>query len=130
MFTYEPDTVRSVDELGDQAQQVPVNMYETDDAVVVVAAMPGVMPEDVTIAAEGNVLTLRSDLRSVAPKDYLLHEWQYGRYERILQLPDGFDGAISASYGNGQLAVRVAREGQREGAEVVIPSSPLRSDEA
>jgi HSP20 family protein len=131
MFTHEPAPVPSLDEQSlDQPQQVPVNMYETDDALVVVAAMPGVMPEDVLISLQDQVLTLRSDLRTIAPKPYLLREWLYGRYERVLNLPDGFDGPVSASYGNGQLAVRVLRSGRRDEPVVFAPSSPLRPDES
>lgn len=130
MFSQEPETIDSIDlTASDHAQQVPVNMYETDDALVIVAAMPGVMPEDVVITVEDAVLTLRSDLRSVAPKNYLMHEWLYGRYERVLQLPPGFEGPLSASYGNGQLAVRVLRQGVRDGVELVTPASPLRMHE-
>ena len=109
------------------AQQVRVNMYETTDALVVVAAMPGVMPEDISVTVDDGVLTLEAELRSEAPKSYVLHEWDYGRYQRVLQLPLGFDGAVGASYGNGQLAVRVLREGARESTTVVAPESPLRT---
>jgi HSP20 family molecular chaperone IbpA len=109
-------------------QSIAVNVYETDVALVIVAAMPGVMPEDVKVLLDGDVLTLRSHLRTPAPKNYLLHEWDYGRYERVLQLPAGFRGPVAASYGNGQLAVRVLRDGQRPRVELIEPASPLRSD--
>jgi HSP20 family protein len=109
-------------------QRAPVNIYETTEALVVVAAMPGVMPEDVRVIAEGNVLTLRAELRSVAPKDYLVHEWEYGLYERVLQIPDSHAGPITASYGNGQLAVRIAQAGERPASIAIEPASPLRPD--
>ena len=41
--------------------------------------------------------------------DYLLHEWEYGGYERELELPSGFAGGVEATLTNGQLAVRVLR---------------------
>ncbi|MBW3645568.1 MAG: Hsp20/alpha crystallin family protein, partial [Actinobacteria bacterium] len=74
---------------GEQAaagrpQQVPVNMYEAEQAVVVVAPLPGVMADDITVTVDGRVLTIAADLRTRAPKDYLLHEWHYGPYERTV----------------------------------------------
>ena len=92
-----------------EGQRVPVNMYEADEALVVVAPLPGVMPSDLDVTVEGRQLTIRAAMRTMAPKDYLLHEWHYGPYERTVNLPDGFGGEATGSFGNGQLAVRVKR---------------------
>lgn len=90
-------------------QQVPVNMYETERAVVVVAPLPGVMADDVTVTVADRRITIAADLRTEAPKDYLLHEWHYGPYERTIELPEGFGGTAEATFANGQLALRVER---------------------
>jgi HSP20 family molecular chaperone IbpA len=90
-------------------QHVPVNVYATSDALVVVAPLPAVQPSDVTIDLMPHCLRITAHLRTAAPKDYLLHEWDYGGYERELDLPDGFGGGVEASLANGQLAVRVLR---------------------
>jgi HSP20 family molecular chaperone IbpA len=90
-------------------QQVPVNVYETGDALVVVAPLPAVRPSDVTICLTPGRLRITAHLRTAAPKDYLVHEWDYGCYERELDLPLGFGGGVDASLANGQLAVRVLR---------------------
>jgi HSP20 family molecular chaperone IbpA len=91
------------------AQQLPVNMYEATDAVVVVAPMPAVMADDIHVSLEGRTLSISAECRTEAPKDYLLHEWHYGPYERTVELPEGFGGGGEGSYGNGQLAVRVLK---------------------
>lgn len=90
-------------------QQVPVNMYEAEGAVVVVAPFPGVMEDDVHVSIDGRTLTLRAEMRTPAAKDYLLHEWHYGPWERTVEIPEGFGSTIETSFGNGQLAVRVLR---------------------
>ena len=36
-----------------------------------------------------------------------MHEWDYGCYERELQLPAGYGSGVDASLGSGQLAIRV-----------------------
>ena len=94
---------------GTELQSVPVNVYEADEAIVIVAPLPGVMADDVEVDVEGRSLTIRAAMRTAAPKDYFLHEWHYGPYERAVELPDGFGGPVEASFGNGQLAIRVKR---------------------
>lgn len=103
-----------------EAQQVPVNMYETTEALVVVAPMPGVMPEDVQVTFTDGCLRLRADMRTTAVKDYLVHEWHYGPFERTIELPRGFGGDIHASFGNGQLAVRVGKGDALGSGEVTV----------
>ena len=103
-------------------QNIPVNLFEADGAVVLVAALPGVMATDVEVIVEARGLSISAEARTLAPKAYILHEWHYGPYERFVELPEGFEGDISASFGNGQLAVRVGRGGHRSGAVVVRPT--------
>jgi len=93
-------------------QRVPVNMYEAREAMVLVAPLPAVRCEDVRIELRpGDPATLRfwAHLRSAGPREYVVHEWEYGGYERQLELPAGFGGGVEASLRNGQLAVRVLR---------------------
>ena len=105
-----------------EPQGVPVNMYEADQALVLVAALPGVMPDDITVSVKGTTATIRAGMRTPATKDYLLHEWHYGPFERTVDIPDGFAGGAEASFGNGQLAVRILRgEGGAEGDLVISP---------
>jgi HSP20 family molecular chaperone IbpA len=92
-----------------QPQSVPVNMYETPRALVVVAPLTAVAPSDVTVELRPGSLRFWARLRSAGPRDYLLHEWEYGCYERELDLPAGWGGGVEASLANGQLVVRVAR---------------------
>ena len=92
-----------------RAQKVPVNVYETSSAVVIVAPLPAVTAEDVTIELRPGQLRFWAHLRSAAPRAYLVHEWEYGGYEREIDLPDGYRGGVEASLTNGQLAIRVLR---------------------
>ena len=72
-----------------RTQTVPVNMFETDGALVVGAPLPAVMPDDVTIELAGATLRFWAHRGRAAPRNYLVHEWDYGCYERELQLPIG-----------------------------------------
>jgi HSP20 family molecular chaperone IbpA len=90
-------------------QNVPVNVYETPNALVVLAPMPAVQAEDVTIELTPGKVRFCAELRSAGPRDYLINEWDYGNYEREVDLPSGYGGGVEASLMNGQLAVRVLK---------------------
>lgn len=90
-------------------QRVPVNVYETTGALVVIAPLPAVQAKDVTIELRPGTLRFWAHLRSAGPRDYLVQEWNYGHYEREVDVPDGYGSSIEASLANGQLAIRVLR---------------------
>ena len=92
-----------------RAQRVPVNVYETSGALVILAPMPAVTADDVTVELRPGRLRFWAHLRSSGPREFLVHEWEYGGYERTVDLPDGFGAGLEASLANGQLAVRVLR---------------------
>jgi HSP20 family molecular chaperone IbpA len=105
-------------------QSVPVNVYEASEALVVVAPLPAVQHGDVHVeVSPGDPATLRfwAHVRSAAPREYLRKEWEYGGYERVLELPAGYGAALEATLHNGQLAVRVLR-GDCAGALTITPT--------
>ena len=92
-----------------RSQQVPINVYETTGAVVVVAPLPAVQPEDVHVELEGGRLRFWASLRSAGQREYLIHEWEYGGYEREIDVPAGYGSGVEATLSNGQLAIRVLK---------------------
>jgi len=88
-------------------QSIPVNVYEAPEALVVVAPFPAVTHDDVTVEVRPGVLTIAARLRSAGPREYLVHEWEYGGYERDIDVPDGYGSGVEAKLANGQLVVRV-----------------------
>jgi HSP20 family molecular chaperone IbpA len=117
----DPDTPPA-DVVDYEPQRVPVNMYETEGAVVLVLPLPGVMADDISIDIEDDRLHVNATERTPAEKDYIAHEWHYGPYERMVTIPKGFGGPASATFGNGQLAIRVQRGDERNRKVVVQPS--------
>ncbi len=102
-------------------QPVPVNMYETPAALVVVAPLPAVTANDVTVELRPGSLRFWAHLRSAGPRQYLVHEWEYGGYEREMELPPGYGGGVEASLANGQIAIRVLR-GEATGLVTIQPT--------
>jgi HSP20 family molecular chaperone IbpA len=89
------------------AQSVPVNAYEAAGAFVIVAPFPAVTAKDVTVSLSSEGVRVCAELRSAGPREYAIHEWEYGGYDRFIQTPAGFGSAIEATLHNGQLVVRV-----------------------
>lgn len=75
---------------GEGALTVPVDMYETDEDIVVSAAVPGLKPEDVDINITGSTLTLKGGFRSEGEGergDVHFQERRYGKFQRSMSLP-------------------------------------------
>ncbi len=90
-------------------QKVPVNAYESPAAFVIVAPFPAVTADDVSVELTAHGVRFWAELRSAGPREYAIHEWEYGGYERSVETPDGFGSGVEASLANGQLVVRVLR---------------------
>jgi HSP20 family protein len=97
----------------DTVQSVAVNLYTTDSAMVVVAPMPGVTTDDLDVSVDGRILNLSARLRTEAPKEYVIHEFDYGSYRRLVDLPAEPAGEPTISLGNGLLAVSIPRASSR-----------------
>jgi HSP20 family protein len=86
-----------------------VDVYETDDSVVVEAAVPGLKPEDVDINITGETLTIKGETtfeEKVERENYIRQERRYGSFCRAVALPDGLDkDEAEADFENGVLTV-------------------------
>ncbi len=108
-----------------RAQPVPVNVYETSGAVVVLAPLPAVTADDVTIELRDTTLRFWAHVRSAGPREFLVQEWEYGGYEREIELPDGYGSRVEASLNNGQLAIRVLKGEPTQPLQVKPTTSTL-----
>jgi len=71
----------------DQPLRLPVDVYATPEEIVVVASLPGLLPEEVNITIEGDTLTIRGELRfPLENVEYLFQERPYGTFARSLTL--------------------------------------------
>jgi HSP20 family protein len=67
-----------------------VDMYQTDEEVVIRAALPGIKAGDVQISVTGDVVTIKGVIKEKTnskEKSYHIREQRYGSFERILSLP-------------------------------------------
>jgi HSP20 family protein len=90
-----------------------VDMYQTDNEVVVKAAIPGVKTDEVQINVTGEVLTIKGEVKEkeeVKEKAYHLREQRWGMFERTLALPtDVIADKAKAEFENGVLTVTLPK---------------------
>jgi len=99
------------------------DVFETQEAIVVVADMPGVEEKSLDIVLEKNVLTLRGKAGFEAPKNYGLvyNEYADGDYERSFVLSDGVDrDQIDAVVKNGVLRLRLPKVKQALARKITV----------
>ena len=90
-----------------------IDVYETEDSVVVTTSVPGVNPEDIDITITGNVLTIKSETKvekKVEKGDYLRQERRYGAFQRSVVLPETvLADQTEATYDKGVLTLSIPK---------------------
>jgi HSP20 family protein len=74
-----------------QEGELPVDMYQTGDAIVIRALVAGVSPNDLDIAITRDMVTikgLREEYQESADDDYFHRELFWGSFSRTLLLPE------------------------------------------
>ena len=88
---------------------------------MIVALFPAVTENDVSVELTAEGVRFCAALRSAGPREYTIHEWEYGGYERFVDTPAGFGSGVEASLANGQLVIRVL-SGEFAGDKTIQPS--------
>jgi len=90
-----------------------IDMYQTDDEVVVKAAVPGYKAEDVQINVTGEVLSIRGELRQekeMKEKAWQMREQRWGSFERSVTLPTGvLADKAKAEFEDGMLTITLPK---------------------
>ena len=90
-----------------------VDMYQTDDEVVVKASLPGFKADEVQINVTGEILTLRGEMKHEEEKNdkaWHIREQRWGSFERALALPtDVISDKAKAEFENGILTITLPK---------------------
>nr|AAC79726.1 small heat shock protein [Thermotoga maritima] len=115
---------REIDRLFDDFFRTEVrpapdmDVFETDDEVVIEVEIPGIDRKDVQITVEENILKISGEKkleREQKGKNYYYVERSAGKFERAIRLPDYVDvEKIKAEYKNGVLTIRVPKKEERK----------------
>ncbi|HET8777792.1 MAG TPA: Hsp20/alpha crystallin family protein [Candidatus Limnocylindria bacterium] len=109
------------------ATAIPVNMFDNERELMVIAPMPGVGPEDISIdVTDDGRVTLRAQMHGEGQEriDYIQREWSYGPYERTIDLPFPVDAMrANVSFGNGVIAITFPKSDVTSAATVLVTRS-------
>jgi HSP20 family protein len=94
---------------GEEEGQLSVDIYQTDDSLVVKSTIAGATSKDIEISLVDDMLTIRGqrELDEEIPSEaYLYRECYWGRFSRSIVLPVEVRGdKVEASLHNGVLTV-------------------------
>ena len=89
------------------------DIYETDEAVVVVADLPGVSKDGLDITVENNRLRIYGAVDGEAPRS--------GNFERSFALSDRVDGeAIDAAFKNGVVELTLPKVAEAKARKIAV----------
>ncbi len=112
---------------GNEDWNILVDVIQKKDDIVVKATIPGVKPEDIDVAIEDNVLTLKAERKpEVEGKDasYLIQERPTGSFYRALYLPDSVDtNKIHSTYEHGVLTIVMPKAEDKKRKQIQIKVS-------
>ncbi len=105
----------------------PVDIYETENELVVKADLPDLQDKDIDVRVENNTLTIRGERKfekDVNPDNYLRVERAYGSFTRSFSLPNTVSSeSIRAEYRNGVLTLHMAKREESKRKQIKISVS-------
>jgi len=104
-----------------------VDIFETENELVVKADLPDVQEKDIDVRVENNTLTIRGDRKfnnEVHEDNYLRVERAYGTFTRSFSLPNTVNTeGIHAEYRSGVLSVRMPKREETKPKQIKISVS-------
>jgi HSP20 family protein len=101
-----------------------VDIYETENELVIKADLPDVAEKDIDVRVENNMLTIRGQRKfeeSVKEDNYLRVERAYGSFSRSFSLPNTVNTeAIQATHKDGVLKVMLPKRAESKPKQVKI----------
>jgi HSP20 family protein len=92
-----------------------IDMYQTDNDIVVKVALPGIKADEVQIQVTGDVLTIKGETKhereeEQKDKSWHIHEQHWGAFERSVMLPIGVRSEnAKADFDNGILTITLPK---------------------
>ena len=113
---------------GEESNLTPwapaVDIYETENELVVKADLPEVNPQDLDIRVENNILTIRGERKfenKVNEDNYLRIERAYGSFSRSFSLANSVNSdAIKADYQNGVLTLSIPKREEAKPKQIKV----------
>jgi HSP20 family protein len=113
---------------ADLATWAPVvDIYETENELVVKADLPDLEDKDIDVGVENNTLTIRGERKfekNINEENYLRVERAYGPFMRSFSLPNTVSSEnVRAEYRNGVLSLHMAKREESKPKQIKISVS-------
>ena len=121
------DFVRDLFSRDDGVVEPPVEVAEGDNEITVKMLVPGVEKDQIQIAIDEDVLTVRGEMRKEheeKKKSYYCQEIQYGAFQRAVRLPAEVEAAkAAAELKNGSLKITLPKSKQPKAQQIKVAVS-------
>lgn len=128
---------RSATSGGAVARPMPLDIYATDEDVHLVAAVPGMRPEDLRLSIQKSILTLSGTVKNVTDSEegkgatWYMRELVAGSIERSVTLPFPVDAdRADAQFENGILRVTLPKAESSKPKQIAIQTTRSQAIEA
>ena len=112
------------EEIGQGSWIPPVDIYETADAVVLKAELPGISKDDINVEVKDNTLTLRGEKKfekEVKEENYYRVERSYGTFQRSFSLPSTVQqDKVKAKFKDGILEISLPKAEEAKPKQIKV----------
>lgn len=119
-----PRTTGAEEDLSVCAWRPLVDIYETDDGVVIQVDLPGVRKEDVSVEVKNNILTIqghRAVETTVDEDRYYRRERSCGTFQRSFTMRSAVSPeSIKAGFKNGVLTVQIPKPEEEKPKKISV----------
>ena len=104
--------------------ELAIDVFETDDDIVIQSTIGGIKPEDLDISVENDLVTIRGNRKKSVEeegKKYFYQECYWGSFMRQVILPEEVDGArAKASMKNGVLTLTMPKLHRKKKRKIMV----------
>lgn len=120
----EKNLAKNADWMEDYEGQLAVDVYQTDDSIVLKAPIAGVRPEDLELTITDEVVTIKGErkvVEEISRENYLAQECYWGGFSRsyVLPVPVTSEKA-QAALKNGILTITIPKQEKTKAKKIEI----------
>lgn len=98
---------------SDAEGQLTIDVYQTDESIVIKSTIAGVKPEDLDVSINNDMVTIKGERKTeeqMNAENYYYQECYWGHFSRSIVLPvDVISDKAEASLKNGILTIRLPK---------------------
>ncbi len=115
---------------GTTVRPLPLDVYATQNEAVIIAAVPGMSPQNLDVTIDQNVVTLSGTVPTAAESEqgkgatWYLHELWHGQFRRSVTLPFEVDaGQADATFENGIVRIVLPKAERAKPHKIAIKAA-------